>query len=175
MNRRYRYSKHKPDLVRGVFAGIVGGLAAAWVMNQFLAGVGKATEALTEPKQPQTEEQSEDSTIKVADAVVSTIIGRHLSDDEKKKGGPIVHYAFGGLMGGVYGGIAEYSRSPRASFGTLFGSALFIGADEIVVPLLGLGKPPTQQPASDQASHWAAHVVYGATVELVRRAVRKLL
>ncbi len=171
-----RYAKQKPDLLRGVFAGILGGLAASWVMNQFLAGVSKATEALAEEKdQPKSEEQGEDSTIKVADAVANTFIGRHLSDDEKQKGGPIVHYAFGGLMGGVYGGIAEYSPASRMGFGSLFGSALFVGADEIAVPALGLGKTPAQQPMSDQVSHWAAHLVYGATVELVRRVVRSIL
>ncbi len=178
---RHWHSHKRPHLVRGVVAGMVGGLAASWVMNQFLTGVSKATEAVKEHQDPQAyrqqqgQEQEEDSTMKVADAVASTVTGRHLSKEQKKIGGPIVHYAFGGLMGGVYGGVAEYSQSSRLGLGTLFGSTLFVGADEVAVPALGLAKPPTQQPAGDQASHWAAHVVYGATVELVRRGVRSLL
>lgn len=172
----YRYSQKKPRLVRGVFAGVVGGLAASWVMNQFLAGLTKATEAIKEQQgqEPQQEEQGEDSTMKVADAVASTVTGHHLTKAEKKIGGPIVHYAFGGLMGGVYGGLAEYSPASRVGFGTLFGSTLFAGADGVAVPALGLSKPPAEQPVSDHASHWAAHLVYGATVELVRRGIRKI-
>lgn len=168
------------SLLRGVVAGVAGGLAASWVMNMFLAGVTKTTEAVKQHQHPerqkqQDQQEGEDSTQKVADAVTHTVTGHHLSKEQKKTGGPIVHYAFGGLMGGLYGGIAEYSRPSRVGFGTLFGSALFLGADEIGVPAVGLAKPPTQQPASDQASHWAAHVVYGATVELVRRGMRRML
>ena len=74
-------------------------------------------------------------------------------------------------MGGVYGGLAELSDAARAGVGTGFGTGLFVAADEIMVPALGLAKPPAQQPASDQVTHWAAHVVYGGTVELVRRAI----
>ena len=148
-------------------------------MNVFLSGLTKAQEAVQEhqhPAQPpQKQEQGEDSTQIVADAISHTFTGHHLSKQQKKVGGPIVHYAFGGLMGGVYGGIAEYSPHSRAGLGTLFGSALFLGADEVAVPALKLGKPPTQQPASDQIGHWAAHLVYGTTVELVRRGIRRLL
>jgi putative membrane protein len=165
----------EPNLLRGVFAGVVGGLVASWVMNQYFVAVAKATEATTEQPQQQDQKEGEDSTQLVADAIASRVIGRHLDKEEKEKAGPIVHYAFGALMGGVYGGIAEYSSSARTGFGTLFGSVLFVGAHEIAVPALGFGKPPTQQPVSDQLSHWVGHMVYGATVELVRFGVRQIL
>jgi uncharacterized membrane protein YagU involved in acid resistance len=168
-------TKEEPNLVRGVFAGIVGGLVASWVMNQFFVAVAKATEATRERQQQQSQEEGEDSTEIVADAIASRVIGRHLDEEEKKKAGPIVHYAFGALMGGVYGGMVEWSSSVQTGYGALFGSALFVGADEVAVPALGLGKPPTQQPVSEQISHWAGHVVYGATVELVRCGVRQIL
>lgn len=174
---KYRYLQRKPHLARGVLAGVAGGLAASWVMNQFLAGVSNASEVIKErqDQQPQQEQdQGEDSTMKVADAVAKTFTGHHLTKEEKQTGGPIVHYAFGGLMGGVYGGMAEYSAASRIGFGTLFGTALFAGADGVAVPALGLSKPVTQQPVSDHATHWAAHIVYGATVELVRRGIRRL-
>lgn len=102
-------------------------------------------------------------------------MGKHLSKEEKKTGGPLVHYLFGSITGGIYGGVAEYSRSSRIGAGTVFGSALFLAADELMVPALGLSKPPTQQPASSQVNHWAGHLVYGATVELVRRGLRRIL
>ena len=169
------YPKEEPNLLRGVFAGVVGGLVASWVMNQYFVAVARATEAITEQPQQQDQKEGEDSTQLVADAIASRVIGRHLDKEEREKAGPILHYAFGALMGGVYGGIAEYSSSVRNDFGTLFGSVLFVGAHEIAVPALGFGKPPTQQPVSDQLSHWAGHVVYGATAELVRFGVRQIL
>src|SRR5205823_15047630 len=115
--------------------------------------------------------ESEDSTEKVADTVAWLATGHHLSKEGKQKGGPIVHYAFGTLMGALYGVLAELSHSATAYAGTAFGTGLFLAADEIMVPALGLSKPPTQQHASDQLTHYAAHLVYGTTTELVRRCI----
>ncbi len=56
-----------------------------------------------------------------------------------------------------------------------FGAALWLGADEVAVPLFGLSGPPFAYPASTHASALAAHLVYGATADLVRRAVRAAL
>ena len=174
-------SKQK-SLVRGVVAGIAGGLVASWVMNEFIAGPGqKLQHALqSEDQNREAEAQSsqpkEDATMKTADAVVNIASGgQHLSWAQKEKSGPIVHYAFGAIMGGVYGALAEYSSWVKSNLGTTFGSALFSGADLIAVPVLRLGPPPTEQPKSALASPFAAHVVYGATTEVVRRVVRAAL
>jgi putative membrane protein len=172
----------KKYLVRGVLAGMAGGLVASWVMNEFMAGPGqKLQQAIQNDDQNerqaiQGDEPAEDATMKAADAIVNVATGGdHLSWEGKQRGGPVVHYAFGTLMGGIYGGLAEYCPPVRASFGTAFGSALFTGADLIAVPLLNLGPVPTEQPRSALASPFAAHVVYGITTELVRRLVRAIL
>jgi putative membrane protein len=124
------------SVVRGILAGMAGGLVAAWVMNQFMAGPGQ--------KLPR--------------------------EDATGEGGPVVHYAFGALTGGVYGGLAEYSSKVTSGFGTSFGGVLFSTADLLAVPALNLA-PPT----SALATPFAAHIVYGATTEFVRRILRGLL
>jgi putative membrane protein len=168
-----------PCILRGAAAGALGGLVASWVMNEFIAGAIKAQEAFKPSEQKaqeqsqkaQNEEQSEDSTMKVADRVAWLATGRHLSQEGKQQGGPIVHYAFGTLMGALYGTLAELSDTAKAGTGSAFGTALFIGADEVMVPALGLGKFPTEEPVGSQLTHLAAHIVYGTTTELVRRLV----
>jgi len=177
-----RNNKH---MMRGVLAGVAGGLVASWVMNEFMAGPGKKLEQSLQTheekeqerqKEQQQTQPDEDSTMKVAEAVVNTVTGgQHLSFDGKQKGGPIVHYSFGALMGGVYGGLAEYFPVARSGFGTSFGSALFAGADLVAVPALKLAPPPDQEPTSALGKHLAAHIVYGGTTELVRRLVRAAL
>ncbi len=175
-------------IVRGVVAGTVGGLIAAWVMNQFMAGPGvklqHAVQTDQENKaqeqqaaaQAQTGEPTIDATMKTADAIVNVVSGgRHLSLEGKETGGPVVHYAFGALMGGVYGGVAECSSLARSGFGTTFGGVLFSVADLVAVPALHLSDAPSDAPIDSYASHLAAHLVYGATTELVRRVVRLLL
>ena len=169
-------------LVRGILAGVAGGLFASWVMNEFLAGPGAAlAKAVNTPEENaqaarENPEDQQDSTMKVADVIAETVTGgQHLTWEQQKEGGPIVHYAFGALMGGLYGGLAEYSDVVKTGFGTGFGSALFVGADLIGVPAFHLGPPPTKTPLHFLAPHYAAHVVYGAATELVRRIARTAL
>jgi hypothetical protein len=182
-------------LVRGLLAGVAGGLVASWMMNVFMEGAGpkitEAVESMSTEKQGQAGEKregqsgqdkdeedapQEDATMKTADAVVSTVTGgRHLSFEQKKKGGPVVHYAFGALMGGLYGALAEYSSGVRAGFGTAFGGALFAGADLVAVPALKLSGSPADAPPSSLATPLAAHLVYGMTTEGVRRLLRAAL
>jgi putative membrane protein len=82
-----------------------------------------------------------------------------------------VHYAFGALSGGLYGGLAEYSSTVTSGFGTGFGGALFSTTDLLAVPVLNLGPSPSDQPATP----FAAHIIYGATTEFVRRILRSIL
>jgi len=171
-------------LLRGMAAGIAGGFVASWVMNEFLGGPGKKLQqALNSEKgrpgesdESQGQDQDRGATMKAADLIVSTATGgQHLSLEQQKKAAPVVHYGFGALMGGLYGALAEFWPGASAGFGTTFGSALFGGADLIAVPVLRLGPSAEEQGAAAQATPLAAHIVYGATTELVRRAVRAVL
>jgi putative membrane protein len=166
--------------VRGVLAGIAGGLVAGWVMNVWSEGPGtalaKVVETPEEQKELSAQSDGEDATMKTADAVVSALEGgQHLTHEQRATGGPIVHYAYAALVGGLYGGLAEYSSLVRAGFGTAYGSALFVGGDLIAVPALGLSKPLSSFPASSFAAPFTTHLVYGAATELVRRLVRVVL
>jgi uncharacterized membrane protein YagU involved in acid resistance len=57
----------------------------------------------------------------------------------------------------------------------LFGTGLFVAADEVAVPALGLSKSPREYPLSTHLYGLASHLVYGFTAEYVRRGVRRLL
>lgn len=170
-------------ILRGTLAGIAGGLVASWVMNQFIAGPGgKMQTAIVQaqgkvPEQPDyTSAESDDSTAKVADTLsVIATGGQHLTYDQKQAAGSAVHYTFGALMGGIYGALAEYTPSVKAGFGTTYATALFAAADLIAIPALNLGKPANEQDAGSLTEYYAAHLVYGASTELVRRIVRRAL
>ena len=94
---------------------------------------------------------------------------------EKEIAGPAVHYAFGATMGAMYGVLAEVAPAVSAGWGMPFGTALWLAADEVAVPALGLSKSPTEYPASTHASALASHLVYGLSVDLVRRVFRSAL
>ena len=167
-------------------AGVVGGLAASWMMNQFAAGAGKSlTHAVQSDEQNAEQEKlaaeqagkpQEDATMKAADLIVSTVTGgQHLTWEEKEKDGPIVHYAFGALMGGLYGGLAEVSGVVTTGLGSGFGSVLFAGADLVGVPALHLSGSAAGAPVNTLITPYAAHIVYGVTTDVVRRLVRTIL
>lgn len=167
-------------LVRGILAGVAGGLAAAWAMNEFGSTVGqKISDAVETPADKQelaAESDGQDATMRAADKIVETVTGgRHLSYEEREIGGPIVHYAMGAATGGVYGALAEYLPSVRAGSGTIFGVILFASADVFGVSAMGLDRWPNAYPLSSWANPFASHLVFGATTELVRRVVRRIL
>jgi ribosomal protein S25 len=145
-------------------------------MNQFQALWSKASEQLKEnskqeQQQSASQSESEDATTKTADRLTRNLFDRRLTKEQKKKAGPIVHYAFGSAMGAFYGLAAELIPNVATrGFGMAFGAALFTAADEIAVPALGLSGKPTESPLSSHAYALASHLVYGATAEGVRRA-----
>ncbi len=162
-------------LLSGIAAGVAGGLFASWVMNAFMAGANGHRDE-DQHQAAHGQEPKEDATMKTADAIVSTVTGgRHLSFEQRQKGGPIVHYAFGAIMGGVYGALAECSPAVTAGFGTAFAGALFAGADLVAVPALKLSGSAAEAPASTLVTPFAAHLVYGVATEGVRRLVRAVL
>lgn len=154
----------------------------ALVMTQFQNGWQKVAEKRRfgdirnqeARSRARTSEEKEDSTMKAAGKLAKAA-GRELTHEERKQASPWVHYGFGAAMGAIYGMAMETSpRGVRGQripfFGSLFGSALFLGADEMAVPALGLAEA-----SASPSSHlygWASHVVYGVTAEFVRRQIR---
>ena len=177
--RKMHNGNHK--LWKGVVAGAAGGLVAAWVMNQFQTGWSKATEQLQHAKTPQGEQErltndaDEDATMKTAGKISQTVFHRSLSREQKKKLGPVVHYAFGASAGAVYGALAEMEPRATVGAGLPYGAAVFVGADEIAVPAFGLSKGPKEYSASAHIYGLASHLVYGLSLEMARRGVRRML
>jgi putative membrane protein len=179
-NRRFSTERSQRPWI-GLLAGVLGGLAASWMMNQFQTALSSFQEGFEQEtgsgqqsseQQKQKSEDSEDATMKAAMKLLQPLIGRQLSKEEKQKAGPVVHYVFGGLMGGCYGLLSEYFPQAHAGFGTVYGTALFLVADEIAVPVLGLSGNPLEYPVSSHVYAFSSHLVYGLSTEAVRRSLR---
>ena len=81
----------------------------------------------------------------------------------------------GVTSGLIYGIVSEIALVTTAGLGLPFGAAVWLVADAVVVPALGLSKPVTEFPLSTHAYALSSHLVYGLTTDLVRRTVRDLL
>jgi putative membrane protein len=113
--------------------------------------------------------------VKVASAIAEPVLDRELSDEEKPVAGELVHYGFGGFNGALYGALAEIPLLPvRAFNGMLFGATLWLVADEVMLWKLGLTRKPSEYPSTTHVYALASHLVYGLTLETVRRAIRWL-
>jgi putative membrane protein len=159
---------HLNRVAKGIAAGTLGGLAASLVMTGFQALMSKLDQ------HDQQEEPGEPANVKVAEQLSERAFNHHLAGDEKKVAGSVVHYAMGGLSGGLYGALAEMSPLVSAGRGALFGAAVWLVADEVAVPGLGLSKGPAEYPAQIHAKALASHLVYGVATDLIRRALLRV-
>lgn len=171
MENRWR----KRSAWKGIVAGLAGGIAGAYAMNQFQKGWSKAQQKLNGNRHSPRSSDEPDATMLTANKVARPFLHRELTRDEQKKAAPIVHYAFAAAVGSGYGAAAEYKPVFRKFGGVPFGAALFGGADELAVPLFKLSKHPKEYPLSSHLYGLASHIVYGATIEAVRRGVRAAL
>jgi uncharacterized membrane protein YagU involved in acid resistance len=162
------------DILKGVAAGVIGGIVASFVMDQFQAGWSAVADKLDpDPKKQQSKE--EPSTVKAAKAIAENVFDVRLPENKKDLAGSGVHYAMGAGSAAVYGAAAEIYPPVTSGVGLPFGTAVWLIMDEGAVPLLGLSKSPLDYPLSNHVYALTSHFVYGATTELVRRSVRTLL
>lgn len=159
------------DLLRGAAAGI----AAAFLMNCFQIAWGKASKALSSDgsDDESSGKSGEPSTVRAVEKFQGMVSGRPLPKDERLLAGNLLHYAFGGFLGAAYSVGGRHFPQVRAGYGTAYGGAVAILADEMLVPAAGLSPPPTQAPASSHLYGFISHLVFGAALDGSRRVLER--
>ena len=178
------------DLWKGAAAGLVGGLVASFVMNRAqeawtIVAVGPARARFhfeqggqikkSARHRPFSFEKSESATSRMANAVSRLLLGRRIGGKKRRRAGTALHDALGAGVGASYGAAAEAGPEASAGRGLPFGAVVWLVADELAMPLLGLAKPPNRYPVAAHAQSLGAHLVFGWATEAVRRRARKNL
>jgi hypothetical protein len=182
------------NILKGLVAGMAGGLVAAFVMNQFQALWSKVMEGeershgaqslqqglpdhgiSLELQKRGSDEPDDNAAVRTANAVAELIFDERLTKTEKEIGGAVAHYAMGLTSGAIYGAAAEVIPATTLGEGLPFGAAVWLLADEAIVPALGLSKPGSEYPLSVHVYAFTSHLVFGLATELVRRKVRDAL
>jgi len=167
---------------------------ASAVMNQFQSLWGKLMAGEERPHGAQSLQQGgpdhgigrelqkrgsddpdDNAAVRAGNAVAELVFNKKLTKPEKEIAGAMAHYAMGVTSGAIYGAVAEVAPASTAGEGAPFGAAVWLIADEIVVPALGLSKSGKEYPLSTHVYAFASHLVYGVTTEVVRRTVRRAL
>lgn len=177
------FKRNSRSTVKGMAAGAVGGLAASWLMGYAHIAFDKLSERVSTPdaggsppaapRRPRPPASDEEQANVKAAVAVAHAAGRELSPEQQQRAGAFVHYAFGTVVGTLYGAAAEHSALARAGSGAPFGAVLWLLSDEVAVPSLKLSRPPRDYAREVHASALAAHLVYGVTTELLRRGLRQ--
>jgi putative membrane protein len=177
MIEKFFVEREDADIVKGIIAGVAGGLLASLVMEQFQFLWSKASEAIERARDTEKPKgrKADPATVKAAKSISKSVFGKKLPKSKKAMAGEAVHYAMGATSGAIYGAAAEALPFTTVGDGLAFGATVWVLADEVSVPALQLSKPSTKIPASTHVYALASHLVYGWTTELVRRAVRKML
>ena len=174
----------RPQLWLGALAGAVGGLAGSWAMVRFNHLIdpdtttdkpGDAYAHRRDDARPNDTDGTipdEPGSMQAASAMAQPVLGRPLSEREKEIGGPLVHYLFGAAVGALYGAAAEADRSVTQGAGIPYGITVWLVADEIGMHAAGFATHPADYPLSRHAATLATHIVFGMTVEGVRRGLR---
>ena len=154
------------DVLKGAVAGLVGGLVASLVMSEFQALLSKLSK---EEKKPKKKNEDEPANVKTAEAISENVFDHRLKKSEKEPAGDAVHYAMGAGSGLIYGIAAELPPSQPPVWAPV-GAAVWLVADDVVVPALGLSKPATEYPLSTHAYALSSHLVYGLTTDWCAKA-----
>lgn len=161
--------------MKGIVAGVAGGLLASFLMEQFQAAWSKISQELN-PQPPQkSESKSEPATVQTASAIYGAVAQRKIPEDKKPLAAESVHYAMGAASGAIYGAAAELTPLATVGDGLAFGASVWMLADNIAVPALDLSDSPAKTPITTHIYALASHLVYGVATEAVRRAMRSAL
>jgi hypothetical protein len=172
------------DLQHRCLVGLAGGVLGALAMNTFAHAVntvsgGREADGAAPGgdrvgrgvQPPQADGRAEnDAATRLGTVAYRAVSGSQPSPAARSWLGRGMHYAFSASLGVCYALVARRVPALRAGYGTLYGAAVWMVADEMIVPAMGLSRGPRQLPVGVHAYALAGHLVFGATLEAVMRA-----
>ena len=165
-------------------AGVAGGItgsAAMLAFNHLLASVGLGADdrgrhdqhrrADAKPNDTDGTISDEPASIQGTAGPVEHLLGRRLPESSRRALGLVGHHLFGASVGGPYGLLASRAPAVTAGAGLAYGAFVWLAAAEVGLPAAGLARPPRTYPLSRHLASLGSHLVFGLTLEGVRRAI----
>jgi hypothetical protein len=108
----------------------------------------------------------------VGAAIARAVLARSPSRREQSIASAAVHFGFGAAMGAAYGALAERDGGGGVMAGAAWGAAMWLVADEVAMPLLGLADSEAEYSVDSHLQSLTAHLVYGAVTGSLQRTLR---
>ncbi len=147
-----------------ILASVIGGVAASFAMDVVQNGWA----AIFERRRAEDQRDEEVDGIASVVRVIGRFVPALRSDRDSNLAARVVHYAFGVGFGAAYVYGADRAPWLTTSSGVVFGSALFVLSDRVLIPALKLGRSWSRYTRSERANAYLSHVAYGVVLELTR-------
>jgi hypothetical protein len=157
MKRRER------NLAIDLLIGTAAGAAATWVMDLVTTAMYES-----EPESAKKRENAargEKTAYEIAAEKGAELIGRDLTEKQRKSVGAAIHWSVGISAGTFYGLLRNRVRRAGLGSGLAWGGAVWLVMDEGALTALGLTPPPQEFPWQTHARGLAGHLVLGAVIE----------
>ena len=168
-------------MYQGIVAGAIAGVVGTWAMNEAQRLWTRAVDGPApysaggrhDARDWQERSEHRNSNELAAQSMARCAMGRNLTRSELRVAAPLVHFTFGAAVAAIYGAYVE--RRQTNGSGAAFGTTVWLAADEIAMPLLGLSDSTARRPLEMHLQAFVAHLVYGTVTEWTRRTLRARL
>jgi uncharacterized membrane protein YagU involved in acid resistance len=173
-------------MANGCVIGLMGGFLGGWMMNVFTRVVSTVTHGNEangvapgarrvgrgmQPPQAQVDAEN-DAAVRIGKFGYRAVTGRRPNRALALRLGTTAHYGFSAALGVCYVLLVRRAPSFAQGHGLLYGSLVWLLADEGLMPALGLSRGPRQLSPGMHFYSLMGHWVYGATLESTRQLVR---
>jgi putative membrane protein len=163
----------------GTVGGFLAGLGAAYLKAQTESPLQRLFEDVTPPTGQEKELVGADPTghpdrmppAVLADRVVRRGGRTGLSSSQRVLASKLIHYTMGTILGAAYAGAAKRWPAVTRGAGAPAGLAIYLGTHASALPILRVQEPPWRLPASAVLWESTSHLVFGVTLETLRRAL----
>jgi hypothetical protein len=177
------------QISKALLAGAAGGVVGLAAMRLYWQGAKVLTHedprSLTSEGPPHTlddiavtedhRKKGESSTQAVGRILYEAMKGETPSEELQERLGLAVHRAYGLSTATLFQLVRSLARRRGLEDGLVFGTALWLLGDELMVPLLGLAKGPTAFQIEQHLHRLGVHLVFGVTVASVARALLRMI
>jgi hypothetical protein len=152
-------------LLKGAIAGAV----ATWIMDRVTT---RMYERENRPAREMEDRVRHGRTAyEVAAEKIARLLGRQLTQRERRQMGAAIHWALGIAAGAAYAAFGRRLPAFRRAGGGAFGTTFWAAVDEGLVSLLGLTPPPKAFPWETHARGLAGHLTYGIVADRTLRVL----
>lgn len=165
-------------LAMGLVTGAIGTAVMDASQTTVIPAVGSWVQSLRSSnsdanKQPSQESSDDEQSLSSPEKVAkrgAAILGIELDREQVALWGNRVHWLYGIQLGIPY---QILRPNPSVTSGLVYGTALWLLSDELMLWTLGVARAPTNYPLKAHLDALAAHCVYGAVVGIAAKGLSR--